>query len=315
MVHPDSNRATVTEQSALQHIAVIVNPVSGVNKTALDTIRGYLDALPGLDYSWHETQAKGDAMRFAQDAVKQGVDAVLAYGGDGTQAEAAAGLQGSDVPLAILPGGTANVMAVELGIPAALDAALNLIFQQPHQVRVVDMGCIDNQPFLLRAGIGYEAESTATAPRSAKREGGRLAYFRHALSKLKQMRPARYVITVDGQPHVAYGITCLICNSASIGVPHLKLTGQTDVSDGLLDVIVVQGSVMSLLSLVVNTFRSLLPHRQDLSTIKHWQGHDITVTVRPHQLVAYDGELLKRAKRVTAQIQPAALRVIVPAQR
>ncbi|MCL4248988.1 MAG: diacylglycerol kinase family lipid kinase [Anaerolineae bacterium] len=296
-------------------ICVIVNPVSGVQRTALDDITNYFAAQQTHEYEICVTERGGDARRFAQQAVARQVDVVAAYGGDGTMMEVAEGLRESSVPMAFLPGGTANVMAIELGIPTDLSAALDLALNPTHQVRVIDIGCVDNQYFLLRSGLGYEAEFSAGAARGAKSKSGRLAYVMNAIRKLRDMRPVRYVITIDGEIHVQRGITCMICNSTSIGVPNLRLVSASDVSDGLLDVIVIHNvRPGTIIGLVIDILRGILPGAKSRGTQNtHWQGREVTVTMNRRQLVARDGEPLKRAKRISAHIVPQALRVIVPA--
>ena len=81
----------------------------------------------GIDWDVFITKDAGDAERLAREAAEAGVDAVVVYGGDGTVTEAAAGLVGTEVPLAILPGGTANAIALALGIPTDLEAAAALL--------------------------------------------------------------------------------------------------------------------------------------------------------------------------------------------
>jgi len=297
-----------------QRITVIMNPVAGLKSEAQDIIKAYLAALPDRQITYYFTEKKGDAVRFAQEAVAANAQVVLGYGGDGTMTEVAAGLQHSGVPMAILPGGTANVMAIELGIPIALQAALDLIFHQPNYARSVDMGCIDNQMFLLRAGIGYEAQLSATAPRAAKREHGRLAYFQHGFALLKKLRPARYKITTGGKTYVVSGITCMICNSTNVGINNLQLVHQSSVSDGLLDVVVIEGlGVKSLMRVFASIFQKLIPGRAAAPpAIRHWQVPEVTIEISPRQLVAFDGEKLKYAKRVSAVVVPNAVLIIVP---
>jgi YegS/Rv2252/BmrU family lipid kinase len=305
--------AAIRSSTDIKRVVVILNPASGLKNEAEQFIKTYLAELEH-DITYCVTQKKGDAIFFALKAVADKADLVLAYGGDGTMTEVAAGLIDSNIPLGMLPGGTANVMAIELGIPTALPDALDLIFKQPNLVRAVDMGRIDNQPFLLRAGIGYEAELSSTADREAKRAHGRLAYFQHAFSLIKNLRRARYKITVDGKTHVAHGITCMICNSTSVGVNNLSLVNQSNVSDGLLDVVVIEGlGIRSLFKIFTSIFQKVIPGRADAPpAIHHWQGAQITIEMRPRQLVAFDGEKLKYAKRVSAVVMHKAVQIIVP---
>jgi diacylglycerol kinase (ATP) len=295
-------------------VCIIANPVSGVNRTALEQIQAYTAAHPALDVTFHTTLTGGDAKRFAQEAAASGADIVAAYGGDGTVMEVADGLRGTDVPMLILPGGTANVMALELGIALDLDQSLALLDDPTRTVRIVDMGQVDSESFLLRVGIGYEAEATAATARSEKSKAGRVAYWKNALRKMRGLRPTKYKITIDGVLHIHSGITCMICNSSNIGMPGLKLVTETDVSDGLLDVIVIDSMQPgSILRVLVNVLAGALPVKSPPKLIAHWQGREVTIETKHRQLVARDGELMKRAKRVSARVLPGALHVIVPA--
>ena len=106
-------------EKKIKNIRIIINPAAGKGESILPVINASMKEA-GIKWEVSVTHQKGDAIRFAKDAVKEGVDALAVYGGDGTLTEAIIGLMGSDIPLAILPGGSANVMATELGIPAAL---------------------------------------------------------------------------------------------------------------------------------------------------------------------------------------------------
>src|SRR5687768_7058761 len=130
-----------------QRIRVIINPAAGKNEPILNTLN---DVFHGHELDWEVriTHKFGDATRLAQEAVADGVDLVAGYGGDGTQMEVANGLIGSDIPMAILPGGTGNAMAFELGIPRNLREAAALICQS-RKHRKIDLGRIGDRQFML----------------------------------------------------------------------------------------------------------------------------------------------------------------------
>ncbi len=309
----NKKEAIMTEK---RRISFIVNPASGINRSALDIISLFVEThADQLDAAIHLTEKKGDATRFAEESVRRGVDLVAAYGGDGTMMEAAMGVMHSNMPLLMLPGGTANVMAVDLKIPTQLEDALKLALSPELITREVDMGSIDNEYFLLRAGIGYEAEMSAQAAREHKSKKGRLAYFENAIHLLRNLRSTSYILTVDGETYVRSGITCMICNSSGVGIPNLRFTYNSDVSDGYLDVIVIRDMrAGTLLKTFYHILRSLLPNPTENGGVHldHWQAKQVTVQMKHRQFVARDGEPLKRTKRVSAEVIPAALRVVVP---
>ena len=108
-----------------QNIHVIINPASGPNRPILNTLN---DVFRKHDVDWDVSITKryGDATQQAKDAIARGVDLVVGYGGDGTQHELANAVIGTGMPMGILPGGTGNGFAREIGIPKELDAAVDL---------------------------------------------------------------------------------------------------------------------------------------------------------------------------------------------
>lgn len=303
-----------TKHSPPLTVAIIVNPVSGFHTDAEARIRAILEGY-GVDAQIYVTRGAGDATRFAEEAHQQHVDLVLACGGDGTVKEVAAALQNTDTVMSILPAGTANVMAVELGIPLHIETVLRAILAGRYQVRAIDLGVIDQNVFLLRSGIGFEAEVSVGASREEKSRLGRLAYFRTAWRKLRGLKRREYRLMLDDRVVVAHGITCMICNSTSLGLPNMKLGVETSVSDGLLDVIVIPSlRPAALLKMVGDVLTNALPNTlfKPRKTPDHWQAKMVTVEMRHKQQVAVDGEAFKRARRVTAQVVPRALHVAIP---
>jgi diacylglycerol kinase family enzyme len=103
-----------------KRIVVIANPAAGQDEPVLGTMNKVFGA---SEYKWDLwlTKQGGDGKRLALQAIEEAADIVAVYGGDGSVREVASALAGSDVPMAILPGGTANVMSVELGIPGTFE--------------------------------------------------------------------------------------------------------------------------------------------------------------------------------------------------
>ena len=113
-------------EKKIKNIRIIINPAAGIGESILPVIN---TAMKEVDIKWEAsiTHKEGDAIEFAKAAVKEGIDALAVYGGDGTLKEAISGLIGSEIPVLILPGGSANVMATELGIPNDLKEACMLL--------------------------------------------------------------------------------------------------------------------------------------------------------------------------------------------
>ncbi len=293
----------------VKKIHIIINPAAGKIEPILPVINTVM-ATAGIEWEVFITKKSHDAATFAKEAVKKGVDAIAVYGGDGTVMEACSGMMGSEIPLAILPGGTANVLATELKIPKNLKEALELMCDKGAQVRALDVGQFNKTYFLLRLSLGFEAEMVKGAERTTKNRFGRVAYVISSIKALQKIKEAKYHLNIDGTDYEEQGITCIVANSGNIGFSDLSLDNHINVSDGLLDVVIVHKMNINLFAHIVKTlFHHQPPH--NVKVVQHWQGKDIKVSSTPKQPVQCDGEMLDKIP-VHAKIIPAAVRVIVP---
>jgi len=292
----------------IKKIHIIINPASGRIEPILPVINRVMTEHK-VDWDVFITKKPKDGMLFAQQAVKEVVDAVAVYGGDGTVMEVIRGMIGSDVPLAILPGGTANVMSVELGIPRNLEEACRLICEDP-QIRLVDVGQLNKTHFMLRLGLGFAAEMMKEADRDIKSRFGRLAYVISSAKAMKKIKEVKYEVKIDGKEYQSRGITCIVANSGSAGFTGLSLDSDIKVDDGLLDVMIVRKATIGLFGHIVATlFRG--KRADNFELVQHWQGKDIEVTSTPQQVVECDGEILEKMP-IRAKILPAVVKVLVP---
>jgi diacylglycerol kinase (ATP) len=287
-------------------IHIIINPASGRPKPILHVLNSVFKQAD-VDWEISLTKASGDAERFAKEAVTNGADIVAAYGGDGTVMEVARGLLGSLVPLAILPGGSANLMAVELGIPKDLEKAAEIAADPDSPTRQVDVGLLGESYFLLRVGIGFGARKVAYADRKLKNRFGVLAYSVAAVKAVKDSKSARYSLTLDGEQVEADGVSCLIDNAGNMGIQGFKPAKGIRVDDGLLDVLLVGSQGMTK---VISTGPSLFDTNTGETPIEHWQARQITIEVDPPQPVQVDGEMVDDTP-LTATVLPGALNVTV----
>lgn len=293
----------------IKKIHIIINPASGRIEPILPVINAVMTEAK-LNWEVFVTKKPHDAASFAKDAVAAGVDAVAIYGGDGTVMEVVRGMMGSDIPLAILPGGTANVLATELKIPKELKGACELIASQTFDVRTIDVGRLNKQHFILRVGLGFEADMMKGADRDIKNRFGRLAYVISTAKALTQLKEVKYHLEIDGKEYDSKGITCIVANSGNIGFGDLSLNNNIDVSDGLLDVVIVRHVNIGLFAHSVAVLLCK-ERKNNVEVVHHWQGKDIKVTSTPKQIVQCDGEVLEKVP-VHVKIVPGAIRIIVP---
>lgn len=303
-----------------RRILIIANPAAGQDNFDIKGLNS-LFARTGVDWKIEFTKQRGDGLRLAQEAADTGYDVVAAYGGDGTVAEVASGLVGSNVPMAILPGGTANVMSVELGIPNRFVDACALMTGDLLATRSIDMGKVDDLYFILRVSVGLEAKMVEGADRTLKDRLGNLAYGLSALRALRVQEVVRYEFELDGQSMAEEGIACIIANSGNVGLPGLRLAADIDVSDGMFDVLVINNSnlttVRTLVASIFGQEGGAVPLEVEAAadearTFVHWQAKEIVLRSTPPDNVQCDGEMIGATPK-HIRVLPAAVKIVIPA--
>jgi diacylglycerol kinase (ATP) len=181
---------------------LIYNPTAG-QRDLRARMSALIDRLRsrGVELVNAPTGGPGDATAIVKSFVDRGIDVVAVCGGDGTVSEAACGLADSGVPLAILPGGTSNVLALELGIPLDPDQAGDLLLGA--MVRPVRIAHADGRPFLLWAGAGLDARVMGSMNLQLKRWFGRTGIFVTAADQFFRYEFPRMEVEVDGVAHEA----------------------------------------------------------------------------------------------------------------
>jgi diacylglycerol kinase (ATP) len=294
----------------LSKIHVIINPAAGVERPILGLLNAEF-AKAEVEWDARLTHKAGDARRLAQEALDAGCDMVAAHGGDGTVMEVAYALHGTDVPLAIFPGGTGNVMASELGIAYDLPTAVGLISNRQYNLRTVDMAETNQEyKFLLRTALGFEADMVNETTQEQKNRFGVLAYAFTALNKLRDLQPTHYSIKVDGKDYNAEGVSAMIANSGNVALGGMTLSKQVNVSDGLLDLLVFTNANLNTM-ISVTAAMVAGADTTERPDILHWQGREISIEAQPRQSITVDGDLIDTQK-VEARILQGGVKVAVP---
>jgi|AutmiccommuBRH23_1029490.scaffolds.fasta_scaffold00025_89 YegS/Rv2252/BmrU family lipid kinase len=294
-----------------KNVQIILNPSAGSKNPPL-RIFNNLFKQANIEWDLVITKDRCDGICLAEKAIKDGVDIVAAYGGDGTVMEVASGLHGSGIPMAILPGGTGNILSIELGIPQSLQDACSLITQpDKSRLRSIDLGITNDEKvpaFALRAGVGLEAAMLEGTDRELKERYGIFAYIMGATQALHNVKEANYHLVLDGEPLECTGLTCLIANAAYFGVPGLTLDPKIKIDDGLLDVFVIRKmDLVQLFSLAAN----LVGGNELKDQALHWQVRSVSIESDPVQSTQADGEMWGESP-VEIKAKKDALQVIVP---
>lgn len=213
-------------------IKLIANPVAGGDaRPEIERAKRYLEKC-GCMVDLTLTGARGDAMQAAAAAKKRGFDLIIAAGGDGTLNEVVCGLAPCDIPLGFLPLGTTNVFALEVGIPFDVERACDIALEcAPHKVC---LGKAGDTPFLLMAGIGFDAEVVRRVNTRLKHFVGKAAYVISALTTLLHYNSDPIEIVLgDGQ--VKHGVGAIISNGRLYG-GRFSITPDASIKEDVLDV-------------------------------------------------------------------------------
>lgn len=224
-------------------VLILFNPFAGQAYNLKQTLESAADIWrsKGWNVEVRPTKAPGDATLQARLAAEQGYDVVVAAGGDGTVNEVVNGLVGTRVALGVLPVGTVNIWARELGLPMDLHRVANAFLTA--QLEQIDVGKAGERFFLLMAGIGFDGAVTAQINPSEKKRLGVFAYVKQTLQLAWRYQGVRSFICIDGQ-RVRGRILLLIIGNSQLYGGVVKLTADAIVNDGLLDVCVIKGSTL-----------------------------------------------------------------------
>ncbi|MDH3296674.1 MAG: diacylglycerol kinase family protein, partial [Gemmatimonadota bacterium] len=197
-------------------------------------------AAQGVSFDIVETKSEEEGLRVVRQAVELGYRTVVAAGGDGTIALALRGTARTGIPVAILPFGTGNQLALNFGIPDSLEDAVRVAVEG--NVEAIDLGRFGDEYFSLIAGAGLDAEVMASATAELKNRIGILAYFYSGIKHVIASKSAKYVIHADDQVIEVEAAMVLLANAGLIGAGSLPVevmvAPRSDFQDGLLDIAV-----------------------------------------------------------------------------
>jgi YegS/Rv2252/BmrU family lipid kinase len=293
----------VSDQETRIH--VVINPAAGKDEPILNTINDVFNQRD-IDWSISVTRKFGDATEFARQAAEDGYDIVAGYGGDGTQHEIANGIFGSKTLMGVLPGGTGNGFANEMGTPNKLRPALELLCGD-HNVRNVDVVQMNEGIFIQRLYVGIEPEEQTN--RESKDEYGTFAYAIDSFHRAKNIKEIRYRVVIDGELYDGLAVKLYVVNAAKTGTG-ISITGKTSkIDDGLVDIFPLDAKNLKSLSGAVDRMLNI-----DTKSNRDWmrQGKEVSIETEPDQPVWTDGEYTARTP-VSLKVLHAALPVIVPA--
>ncbi len=257
-------------------------------------------------FALYATNHAGEARELAARFAGAGEPVVIAAGGDGTLNEVVQGLAGSDTVLGVLPAGTMNVFAREMGIPYdSLEKALEVI--DKGLIREVDLFEANGSPFVQMAGVGFDAQVIEETTWELKKKLGPLAYLVSAVKVLGEKPPKIEVVTADGRRET--GVAVLAGNGSLYG-GQFKFFRNASNHDSKLDVLIYKEAGYRL---VLDSLRGLALGGIDLmESTAYFQAESFTVTADREVPVEVDGEWVGRFGKVDFREASSHLRVLAP---
>lgn len=315
--------AAVTEDGAAsQRVAFVANPTKpGAAETHEAVLRACAERyLP--EPLWLETTEDDPGEGQARRAVADGAALVVAVGGDGTVRSVAAGMAGTGVPMAVLPQGTANLLALNLELPSDRTAALRVALGTTE--RAIDVGRLTetredgttaDHVFLIAAGVGFDASMVADADADLKARMGWVAYFVSGVKHLGGRRLALWARTDDGAWESLRLRSFLVGNCGRLPAG-LNLLPDAEIDDGRHDIAVLDATagLVGWTQLLVTVLLQSVGVRRTttLGSIHHRRARTTEVRLRTPQPLQVDGDIVGPATGFTTRVDPGALVVRVP---
>ncbi len=292
-------RAVVLSLAKSRIAHLIFNPVAGQGDPNQDLklIRKILE--PQIQVNVIFTEADVSPGQQAQEAIAAGAELILASGGDGTVSAVAEAVIQTDIPLGVIPRGTANAFSVALGIPTNLREACETILAGT--TKQVDVATCNGSPMVLLAGIGFEAETVDRANREMKNRLGVFAYLVAGVQQLGDQEIFDAELEIDGHVNKFQCGAITVANAAPPTSVMAQGFGEVVADDGLLDVTIGLttteaqglGSRLQSMGAIADLFTAALAKRPAQNEdILSFRVPSIKVTTDPPQKVVVDGEII-----------------------
>lgn len=285
-------------------ILFIINPISGTSsKSGFPELIEKTINKDVFDYEVVFTEHQGHAVELATRAKDDGVDIVVAVGGDGTVNEVARALVKSNTALGIIPCGSGNGLARHLMIPMNFKKAIGVINMA--EIHDLDYGIINNHPFFCTCGMGFDAYVSMKFAESGKR--GPMSYVENILKEGLKYKPETYEIQ-DENGTVKYKAFLISCANASQYGNNAYIAPRASMSDGLMDVIVMEPfDMLEASQISIEMFSKTLDQN---SKIKYFKCKKLHIHRSAPGVIHYDGDPVMEQQEVDVELVEKGIKVV-----
>lgn len=311
---PSSTQPSAREPEKRRVAHLIFNPVAGHGnaKKDLALIKELLE--PHLSIRVHQTTKDTHPAQLVRNALIQKPDLIIASGGDGTVSAVAGALINKQIPLGIIPRGTANAFSAALGISAIMPIRRACQTIVENHTKSVDAAYCNGIPMILLMGIGFEVSMIEGADREKKNKWGTLAYLMAGWQALSERNHFEVEVTAKGKTYPVFEAgSVMVANAAPPTSVLAHGEGEVVIDDGLLDITIAtaESKVNAIATLLSLLGAAVAKTGTDRPNVLHGRTRQLTIDANPPQKVVIDGEIAGTTP-VEVSCIPNGLRVFSP---
>ncbi len=303
---PDEATADADGSRRVATVAVVAHSKKALGR-GLDELRAEIATHDVGELLWFEVPKSKKAPKAARKAVTAGADLVFVWGGDGMVQRCADALAGSDTAVAIVPAGTANLLAHNLGIPEDVAEAVRIGFEGRR--RRLDLGRVNGEHFAVMAGVGFDAEMIRDADRGLKDRLGRLAYLRTGARHVGR-RATAMTIELDGTVWFDGRASCVLLGNVGTVTGGVQAFDDARPDDGWLEVGVTTAEGAAQWARTVG--RIALGRSEGSPFVRVTRARRIKVDLLEPRRYELDGGARQVTDRIRAKVVPGAITLCVP---
>jgi YegS/Rv2252/BmrU family lipid kinase len=290
----------------MRKVAVIAHAGKTTGGGLLE-LRRALEEAGVSDPLWYEVPKSRKAPKQVKRALDEGAEVVFAWGGDGTVQRCLDVLAGTGTPLAIVPAGTANLLATNLGIPRDIEAAVRIGLNGAH--RTIDVGRINGERFGVMAGAGLDAAMIRDADDGLKDRVGRIAYVWTGARNV-DAKPFKAKIRVDGASWFDDGASCILVGNVGRLFGGVEAFEHASPDDGMLELGVVTAD--GLVEWARTIARTVVGTTARSPFVQVTRAREIEIRLSRKVLYELDGGEREKAKSFEVEVEPSAVPICVP---